>query len=92
MEKAVGVLERSLQAIACSHAGISELELRTALEIDSPSFNLLWATIYFSIKPLIIDRSGLFTFAHDHIRQAVHFRYFSDPEKRLEMNRQVIIL
>lgn len=53
----VNVVGAALRAIGCSRSGlIASSELRDILGLSNREHNLLWSTIYFNLKPLLLVR------------------------------------
>jgi len=81
------LVRAALVIIACSRAGIMvETELRELLGLEGTQYGLLWATFYFTLKPLLMLRSGRATFLHDYVRTAVNQRYLAKSEERRQVH------
>ncbi|MEI6758586.1 MAG: tetratricopeptide repeat protein [Chlorobium sp.] len=76
------LVRRSLSLIACSRFGLSETELldlqgkknEEGEHVPLPRRN--WMPFYFAAENALAQRSGLLTFGHDYLRQAVERRFF----------------
>ncbi|KAL6063505.1 DUF4062 domain-containing protein [Balamuthia mandrillaris] len=77
----------ALALLWVSRRGLSENELVEALAI-SPS---LWSRLHIAFEEALVDRSGMLTFFHDYMRQAVERRYLKRTPQNYNKYRQRIV-
>ena len=80
----------SLSLIWCARRGLSVAELRDLLgEGGAPLAHAAWAAFELAIERSLISRSGLLSFGHEFLHQAVAARYLANGDRRLEVSRQL---
>lgn len=72
-----GLVGEAMTLLWAARRGLSEPEL---LEIMDDLPPLLWAPLYLALHDSLVTRSGLLTFFHDFLRQAVHAKYIKKSE------------
>ena len=80
-----GTIGSLLALIYVSHRGLSESELLEILHLTYAQ----WCPIYLSLDQSLVSRSGLLTFFHDYMRQAVYLRYLSSAARALSYHQQL---
>ncbi len=72
-----GLVCEAMTLLWAARQGLSEPEL---LEIMDDLPPLLWSPLYLALLDSLVTCSGLLTFSHEFLRQAVHARYIKTPE------------
>jgi nephrocystin-3 len=76
-----GLVGESLSCLWAARRGLMESELLELLGQDGqPLPRAFWSPQFLALEESLISRSGLFTFFHDYLRQAVKERYLPTPE------------
>lgn len=74
-----GLAREALSLLWAARRGLTEQELREALGTEAgPLPQALWAPFFLAVENALISRSGLLTFGHPSLRQAVHDKYLAD--------------
>jgi len=69
--------------VESARRGLSETELLELLGADGkPMPRAYWSPFYVTADQALVSHSGLITFAHDYLRQAVHDRYLSTEQEQ----------
>lgn len=75
-----GLVGAVMKLLWASRSGLAEFELLELLGTkESPLPAAYWSPLRVAADRLIVQRGGLLTFGHPHIRRAVETRYFGDP-------------
>jgi nephrocystin-3 len=83
-----GLVKEVTALIWASRRGLSETELLELLGTpENPMPRALWSPLYLALEDSLVGRSGLLTFFHDFLRQAVEERYLPAPEDKKEAHR-----
>lgn len=78
-----GIVKEVTTLIWASRKGLSETELLEILGTpDNPMPRTFWSPLYLALEESLISRSGLLTFFHDFLRQAVEARYLAVAEEK----------
>lgn len=85
-----GLVRQSMSFLWAAHRGLSEAEL---LDLLVPGEEALpqayWAPLRLAADEGLIERSGLLTFSHDYMRQAVQDRYVPTIEQQHAVHREM---
>ena len=74
------VVRESLIRLWAARRGLSETELLESLGTEgSPLPRALWSSLYLAAGDALANRSGLLTFSHDFLREAVREAYLPTP-------------
>jgi nephrocystin-3 len=77
------MVRRSLCCLWASRQGLDETEWLEILGTDMQALpRQVWSPLFLTIEPHLSLRTGLWTFGHDFLRQAVEDEYLSSEEKR----------
>ena len=68
-------LSTVLNWLLCCKKGLTETELLEILDLP----HSVWSPLHIAMDEYIISRSGVLTFFHDYMRQAVEARYPFPP-------------
>jgi tetratricopeptide (TPR) repeat protein len=78
-----GLVDEAMSLIWAARRGVSEPELLEMLgEGGEPLPRGHWSPLYIAADHSLISRSGLITFAHDYLRQAVERKYVATPKEQ----------
>ena len=66
------LVQETLSFIGCARQGLTESEL---IELQGNPPRIFWSPFYAALGELTVLHSGLLSFAHDYLRQAVEARY-----------------
>ena len=70
------IVGESLSRLWAARRGISEVELLESLgSTGSPLPRAVWSPLFLAAEDALVSRSGLLTFAHDYLREAVRDAY-----------------
>ncbi len=73
----------AMSRLWASRHGLSEAELLDMLGRDgSPLPRAYWSPLFLAAENSLVNRSGLLSFFHGYLRQAVEKRYLAEPGKR----------
>jgi tetratricopeptide (TPR) repeat protein len=76
-----GLVKDALSCLWAARRGLMESELLELLgQDDQPLPRALWSPLALALEDSLVSRSGLLTFFHDYLRQAVQERYLPTPE------------
>jgi len=82
-----GLVKDAMSALWASRRGLSESE---ALELlgsgEEPLPGAFWSPLNLAAEQSLVTRSGLITFSHDFLRQAVRQKYLSRKSQRDEVH------
>jgi nephrocystin-3 len=77
------VVWESLVRIWAARRGLAEIELLESLgTLGSPLPRAAWSPLYLAAGDALVNRSGLLTFAHDFLREAVEKKYLPTGDLR----------
>ena len=91
------LVRRSLCLIACSRFGLSEAELLDMLGNKNtdgkyePLPRRPWTPFYLAAENALAQSSGLLTFGHDYLREAVQRRYLADGVDAFDFRGQLAV-
>jgi len=86
----VDLVRQSLSLIWAARHGLYEAELADLLgENDQPLPRAQWTPLYLAAEPVLASRTGLISFSHDYIRQAIKNRYLASETDQQEMHLHV---
>ncbi len=69
----------ALSLLWAARRGLSEQELREILGTEGgPLPQALWAPFFLAVETALVNRSGMLTFGHPYLRQAVRDKYLAD--------------
>jgi tetratricopeptide (TPR) repeat protein len=75
-----GLVGAVMKLLWASRSGLAEFELLELLGTkENPLPAAYWSPLRVAADRLIVQRGGLLTFGHPHIRRAVQTRYLGDP-------------
>jgi len=79
-----GIVSDALGLIWSARRGLTESELLQLLRPENkPQLPLAtWSPLRAALEESLIDRGGIFNFAHDFLRSAVETAFVSDPQKK----------
>jgi tetratricopeptide (TPR) repeat protein len=81
----------ALSLLWSARRGLSETELLEALgKVDRPFARALFSPLYLAMSDSLINRSGLLTFAHDFLRQAVEESYIPSTLHRQNFHKRLV--
>ncbi|MBF0169764.1 MAG: DUF4062 domain-containing protein [Nitrospinae bacterium] len=87
-QDAPGLTRKALSLIWASRGGLSEREILDLVgEAGAPLPHAYWSGLYLALVESLVNRSGLLTFFHDFLRQAVESRYLSGRGERRAVRR-----
>jgi len=79
-----GLVRRALMHLWAARQGLSEGEWLDLLGTGySPLPRAHWSPLFLALEPHLSQRSGLFAFGHDFLRQAVDTEFLSSQESRV---------
>ncbi|MBN2088152.1 tetratricopeptide repeat protein [candidate division KSB1 bacterium] len=86
-----GLVKNAFSFIYASRSGLSESELLEILgtEDGKPLPAIYWSPLYLAAEYSLIDKSGILTFSHDYLRQAIRNRFLSTPEQEKEVHEKL---
>jgi tetratricopeptide (TPR) repeat protein len=85
-----GLVGDALGLLWCAREGLSEPELLDLLgPAGRPLSHATWAKFYLGAENALISRSGLLSFSHEFLREAVRQRYLANEERQGEVRRQL---
>lgn len=73
-----GALSSALTLILCANSGLSERDIVSILGLPQSS----WSMISLTLAGALVLRSGLISFSHDYLRQAVEMKYVTESSRR----------
>lgn len=77
-----GLVRKVMSLLWASRNGLAENELLEMLGSESsPMPQAHWSPLYLALLESLVNRSGLLTFFHDFLRQAVENRYLGSKEE-----------
>lgn len=83
-----GLVRDVMSYVWAARNGLAESELLELLgQEGKPMPAAYWTPMYLACGHALVNRSGLLTFAHDYIRQAVKKRFVTSDEIRLDIHR-----
>jgi nephrocystin-3 len=71
-----GLVGEAMTLLWAARRGLSESELLAIMDLP----RLIWSPLFLALQDSLVIRSGLLTFFHDFLRQAVHAKYIKTPE------------
>lgn len=78
-----GLVRQVTSLIWASRRGLSETELLELLGTpENPMPRAFWSPLYLALEESLVSRSGLLTFFHNFLRQAVELRYLTTTEEK----------
>jgi tetratricopeptide (TPR) repeat protein len=84
------LVRRSLVLIWASRRGLSETEVLDLLgDENGPLPRAVWTPFHLAAEGGFAHRSGLLTFSHNYLREAVRRGYVSTPEEQRAVHRQL---
>jgi tetratricopeptide (TPR) repeat protein len=84
------LVARSLRCLWAAREGLSESEwLNLLADASGPMDRQAWRPFFFALEPHLTQHSGLHTFGHDYLRQAVAGELLEDEEDRQAAHRAV---
>ena len=79
------LVKDAMSLIWASRRGLSETELLEMLGKDGqPLQRAIWSPLYLAADQSLISRSGLISFFHDYLREAVQHKYLPAEEDQIE--------
>ena len=76
-----GLVQEAMSLLWAARRGLSESELLELLGTAAGSLpRAYWSPLALALEDSLVSRSGLLTFFHDYLRQAVKGRYLPTPE------------
>ena len=77
------IVGESLSRLWAARRGLSEVELLDSLgTTGSPLPRAVWSPLFLAAEDALVSRSGLLTFAHDYLREAVRDAYLPTEAHR----------
>ena len=84
------LVSRSMALLWAARRGLAESEIRDLLGTsETPLLHAAWSPLYLAAESALINRSGLLTFSHDYLREAVRERYLSSAEEQTCEHRRL---
>ena len=84
------IVRESLTRLWAARRGLSEIELLESLgTAGSPLPRAVWSPLYLAAGDALVNRSGLLTFAHDFLREAVRDAYLPDEAHEQAAHRKL---
>ncbi len=75
-----GLVGRALRLIWAARRGLAEKELLDLLgNGQGPLPHAFWSPLFLALEPFLIIRSGLISFFHNYLRQAIQTHYLPEP-------------
>lgn len=71
-----GLVGEAITLLWTARRGLSEPEFLEIMDLPP----LIWSPLSLALQDSLVTRSGLLTFFHDFLRQAVHSKYIKTPE------------
>jgi tetratricopeptide (TPR) repeat protein len=85
-----GLVGATMTALWASRRGLTEAELLELLgSAGAPLPAAYWSPLYLAAEASLVNRSGLLSFAHDYLRQAVQQRYLPREEEQEEAHTRL---
>lgn len=82
-----GLVRDSFSAIWAARQGLSESELLDLLgQNGEPLPHVYWSPLYLAAERSLVSHSGLLTFFHDYLRQAVRDRYLGGEQQQHDIH------
>ena len=80
----------ALGLILAARDGLSETELLSMLgDANGPLPPAFWSPFFLAVQESLVHRSGVLTFFHPHLREAVREAYLPTPAHELAMHRRL---
>jgi len=80
-----GLVKDTTSLLWAARRGLSKPELMDILGRDGrPLPDAYWAPLFLVMEHSLVEKSGLFTFFHEYIRQAVEHRYLTQDKSKME--------
>jgi hypothetical protein len=85
-----GLVRDALTYLYVARRGLTEVELRELLGTEGqPLPQAVWGALRLAAASAVLERSGLFVFAHQFLRDAVQQRYLTSPQQ--EKNVRTVV-
>ncbi len=85
-----GLVRDAMTAIWASRRGLSEAELLEILNPkEEPLPQAIWSPLHLAAEQSLMSHSGLISFAHDYMRQAVQNKYLSLEEEQKQSHLEL---
>lgn len=85
-----GLVSDAMKLIWAARQGLTEIELREMLGSDgNPLPRMYWSLLYLAAEQHLVSRSGLISFSHEYMRQAIKNLYL--PTKELQHDSHLIL-
>jgi nephrocystin-3 len=86
-----GLVREALSLLWAARRGLTEPELLEILKPVGPEHLpvALWSPVRFALEDGLVDRDGVMSFAHDHLRLAVERRYVPDADSAKKMRHRL---
>lgn len=83
-----GLVRDTMTHLWAARRGLSETELLELLGTGGePLPHLYWSPLHLAVEHGLVSRSGLITFSHDHLREAVARKYVPNAEQLVAHRR-----
>lgn len=78
-----GLVSGTMKLLWAARRGLTEIELRELLGSDgNPLPQMYWSLLYLAAEQHLVSRSGLISFSHDYMRQAIKNLYLPSEEQQ----------
>lgn len=84
------LVSRSMALIWAARSGLAESELLDLLGSQGAPFpRARWSPLYLAAESALLNRSGLLTFSHEYLREAVRLRYLGSGRRMESAHRRL---